>query len=403
MQSTITPDEGRNVPWHYHSIGAVDATRATLLGIDGIDELLEMRRDGAWRQSAREIKERAVLFLEEMLEQGGYAAAVAAGQFVDSGCYPERNGDGIARDPHGGVAAGSLLRRHPAYGAPVCGHFGDNVYGKQACEVYGGCSLCNPEIIQYVDELDPQDNVHERLEAVAAARPEGSIKPEVEWAGDGTVCLTLFIPESEAIAAAAAIEIAARLGLRSPAVINRRVMHPAEGTMIELKGSIDFAVSRDELTLPDAPALLDVAAIETFAREHGLRAVAGTVGKDEHSVGLHEIIDIKHGGIEGLCFHCINLGTSVPVDKLLDAAVETAAQVVLMSTIVSHHELHRHNMRQLSDLAVERGVRDRLLLIAGGPQVTDELARDCGLDAGFGRGTSGRQVASFIVRRLRAA
>jgi len=42
-----------------------------------------------------------------------------------------------------------------------------------------------------------------------------------------------------------------------------------------------------------------------------------------------------------------------------------------------------------------------LLLVAGGTQVTDTLARDCGLDAGFGRGTSGWQVASFLVRTLR--
>jgi D-ornithine 4,5-aminomutase subunit beta len=58
-------------------------------------------------------------------------------------------------------------------------------------------------------------------------------------------------------------------------------------------------------------------------------------------------------------------------------------------------------MRRLDALARERGLRDRLLLVAGGPQVTDELARECGLDAGFGRGTSGREVASYLVRRLR--
>jgi D-ornithine 4,5-aminomutase subunit beta len=33
--------------------------------------------------------------------------------------------------------------------------------------------------------------------------------------------------------------------------------------------------------------------------------------------------------------------------------------------------------------------------------VTDELAREWGMDAGFGRGTIGRDVASFIVRALR--
>jgi D-ornithine 4,5-aminomutase subunit beta len=32
--------------------------------------------------------------------------------------------------------------------------------------------------------------------------------------------------------------------------------------------------------------------------------------------------------------------------------------------------------------------------------VTDDLARECGMDAGFGRGTTGRDVASFIVRSL---
>jgi D-ornithine 4,5-aminomutase subunit beta len=29
------------------------------------------------------------------------------------------------------------------------------------------------------------------------------------------------------------------------------------------------------------------------------------------------------------------------------------------------------------------------------------MARECGLDAGFGRGTTGQDVASFLVRRMR--
>jgi D-ornithine 4,5-aminomutase subunit beta len=59
-------------------------------------------------------------------------------------------------------------------------------------------------------------------------------------------------------------------------------------------------------------------------------------------------------------------------------------------------------MQTLAELAKQRGLRERLLLVAGGGQVTDELARDCGLDAGFGRGTSGRDVASFLVRALQS-
>ena len=58
-------------------------------------------------------------------------------------------------------------------------------------------------------------------------------------------------------------------------------------------------------------------------------------------------------------------------------------------------------MQKLADLAEEKGVRDKLLLVSGGTQVTDELAREWGMDAGFGRGTKGRDVASFLVRELR--
>jgi D-ornithine 4,5-aminomutase subunit beta len=126
------------------------------------------------------------------------------------------------------------------------------------------------------------------------------------------------------------------------------------------------------------------------------------VGEDEHSVGLHEILDIKHGGIEKYGFRCHDLGTSVAVETLLDAAQADAARAVLISTIVTHGDVHIRLMRQLQAQAVERGLRERLLLVAGGAQVTHELARECGLDAGFGRGTRGWEVASFLVKALRS-
>jgi D-ornithine 4,5-aminomutase subunit beta len=179
-------------------------------------------------------------------------------------------------------------------------------------------------------------------------------------------------------------------------------MHPAEGSVFEIKGVLRFAVERDALRLPAAGTLLDEELIEAWVRARDIKVVAATVGEDEHSVGLREILDIKHGGIEKYGFRCFNLGTSVPVGKLLDAAEECDARVVLVSTIVTHNEIHRANMRKLHALAVERGIRDRLLLIAGGTQVTDAAARDCGMDAGFGRGATGWQVASFIVSRLQA-
>ncbi len=406
IQSTITPDEGRNVPWHYNNVAGVNTARQTLMGLDGLSELVALREDGPLRERVRALKERAVLFLEEIVETGGYFAAVAEGHFVDSGHYPERHGDGIVREPGSGVAAGSVVPRESGYGAPVCAHYGDNalaVEGERPCAAIGGCTLCDGSKIRYVDELDETDNVARRLARPLAERAAGIVRPEVERAGDGVVCVTIFVAEAPAVAEAAALDMARHMGLAGPEVISRRVMHPAEGSLFEIKGVLDYTITRDALVMPAAPARLPESEIESFARAHELRVVAATIGEDEHSVGLREILDIKHGGIEKYGFRCFNLGTSVPVEKVLDAARETGAAAVLVSTIITHNDVHRTQLRRLSDLAVEQGVRDRLLLIAGGTQVSDEMARSCGMDAGFGRGARGREVASFIVARLREA
>lgn len=87
--------------------------------------------------------------------------------------------------------------------------------------------------------------------------------------------------------------------------------------------------------------------------------VAGTVGEDEHSVGLREIIDIKHGGIEKYGMEVHYLGTSVPVEKLVDAAIELNADAILASTIISHDDIHYRNMKRIHELAIEKGIREK--------------------------------------------
>lgn len=83
-----------------------------------------------------------------MLEKGGYFNAVEEGFFVDSGCYPERNGDGIFRQSEGGIGAGTVIERDPDYMAPVTAHFGYNnlePYGDDAVKnpssLIGGCTF----------------------------------------------------------------------------------------------------------------------------------------------------------------------------------------------------------------------------------------------------------------------
>jgi D-ornithine 4,5-aminomutase subunit beta len=401
IQSTITPDEGRNIPWHYNNVAGVNATRQALMGMDGLLDVVELKDRGPLREQARALKERAVLFLEEIVENGGYYAAVESGQFVDSGFYPERVGDGILREQHTGNAANTVIPREPGYGAPVCSHFGDNHYEDGACGAYGGCTLCDPGKIRYIDELDPEDSVERRLERPLRERAAGLLRPEVERHGDGVVCVTLFVPDQVERAEEAALEMARHMNLDDPEVISRRVLHPAEGSVFEVRGVLDMPIDTGLLPAREREELLSDREIEDWVRPRNLHVVAATVGHDEHSVGLHEILDIKHGGIEKYGFQCHPLGTSISTEQLLDAAEEHSACAVLVSTIVTHSDVHRQQMLQLHEQALERGLREGLLLVSGGTQVNDEMARECHMDAGFGRGTSGREVASFLVRALR--
>jgi D-ornithine 4,5-aminomutase subunit beta len=408
IQSTITPDEGRNVPWHIYNIEACDTAKQVFTGLDGLMDMVELKDRGPLREKVREIKERACLFMEEILQAGGYFKAVEAGFFVDSGCYPERNGDGIARKPDGGVGAGSVFARDEDYMAPVSAHYGYNnvaQYDPKAIDspssLIKGCTFEDRSKIVFIDELDPADNVNARLAETVKYRREGILKPEMEWAGDGVVMVNLFLPADKRTAQVAAVEFAKKMNLEGPEIINCEVMQQAEGVRIELKGKLPFELKIDSLVIPPELEVLSDDEIRADVSGHPLKVVCGTVGEDEHSVGLREIIDIKHGGIERFGIEVHHLGTSVPAEKLLDAAVELKAEAILASTIISHDDIHYKNMKRIHQLAVEKGVRDKLILVAGGTQVAPDLAVQSGMDAGFGRGTRGIDVATFLVKRRR--
>ena len=403
IQSTITPDEGRNVPWHIYNIEATDNAKQTLLGLDGLMEMIELKKDGPLREKAREIKEKALLFMEEIVETGGYFQAVQEGFFVDSAEYPERNGDGIARKIEGGVGYGYIFEREEDYMAPVTAHFGYNnveQYGGDPADpaaLIGGCTFEDRSKIVYIDELEEEDTVATRLEKVARYHNGEALIPEMEWCGDGIVMMTMCIPTHVRAAEAAALEIGKKLGLEDPEVISKEVLQEAEGTRIEMKGKIGFDVDPDSLEIPPEPHHLDDGTLFKEFADHPMQVVCGTVGEDEHSVGLREIINIKHGGIEKWGIKVEYLGTSVPVEKLVDAAVELNADAILASTIISHDNVHYKNMKRINDLAVEKGIRDKVIIAAGGTQVVPEEARNTGIDEGFGRDSHGIDVATFLA------
>jgi beta-lysine 5,6-aminomutase beta subunit len=93
----------------------------------------------------------------------------------------------------------------------------------------------------------------------------------------------------------------------------------------------------------------------------------------------------------------INLGAQVDSEDLVNRALEEKADVILVSQIVTQKNIHLDNLTRLADLLEAEGLRDRVILIVGGPRISHELAKELGYDAGFGTRTYAEDVASFAV------
>ena len=67
---------------------------------------------------------------------------------------------------------------------------------------------------------------------------------------------------------------------------------------------------------------------------------------------------------------------------------------------VTQKNVHIDNLTHLAELVEAEGMRDKVLLIVGGPRISHELAVELGYDAGFGPGTLPSHVGSFIAQAL---
>ena len=84
------------------------------------------------------------------------------------------------------------------------------------------------------------------------------------------------------------------------------------------------------------------------------------------------------------------------IEPILQRAVEKGADAILVSQVVTQRDVHKDNARQLVDLVKDKGLRDRFLLLLGGPRIDHKLALELGFDAGFGPGTKPSDVANFL-------
>jgi beta-lysine 5,6-aminomutase beta subunit len=133
--------------------------------------------------------------------------------------------------------------------------------------------------------------------------------------------------------------------------------------------------------------------------------VGACTGSDAHTVGIDAVLNYKgYAGDKGLesykCFEAHNLGAQVENTELVARARSLAADAILVSQVVTQRNCHKENAAALIESLRELGIRERMVLLLGGPRIDHKLALELGFDAGFGPGTKPSEVANYLVQRL---
>ena len=109
--------------------------------------------------------------------------------------------------------------------------------------------------------------------------------------------------------------------------------------------------------------------------------VTGVIGSDTHIVGNR----ILSRALEQAGFQVVALGALTPAGEFVDAAIETNADAILVSSLYGQGEL---DCRGFRDLCTEAGLGDILLYVGGylvvGEQPWESIERRF-LDMGFDR------------------
>jgi len=148
--------------------------------------------------------------------------------------------------------------------------------------------------------------------------------------------------------------------------------------------------------------------IDEYVDEHigrELVVVGACIESDAHTVGIDAIMNMKgfagHYGLERYeMIEAFNMGSQVTNEEFLKKAVEMKVDVLLVSQTVTQKDVHVDNLVHLVELLEAEGLRDKVVLICGGPRISHELAKELGYDAGFGPGKYADDVATFAVQEM---
>ncbi len=235
------------------------------------------------------------------------------------------------------------------------------------------------------------------------------LKPYGDTMNDGKVQMSFTLPvPADEKGAEAAKELAKKMGLSDPAVSHYEALDTNFSLYI-VYGSLIHTVDYDEIHVETVDIdTMDMYGVQDFIKEKVKRdvvIVGASTGTDAHTVGIDAIMNMKgyagHYGLERYKgIEAYNLGSQVENEEFIKKAIELKADALLVSQTVTQKNIHIQNLTHLVELMEAEGIRDKVILIAGGPRITHELAKELGYDAGFGPGKYADDVATFVVEEM---
>jgi beta-lysine 5,6-aminomutase beta subunit len=238
---------------------------------------------------------------------------------------------------------------------------------------------------------------------------ETMIKPYGDELGDGRVQLAFTLPVADGARARKAAELyVAKLNFTDISVcFSKEIAENFTYFVVYASGlpELDYeSVQATEVAVEP----LDFYQINDLIREQlnkKLSVVGGSIGSDAHTVGIDAIMNMKgynqDYGLERYPeIDAYNMGAQISCEELVEEALKRQADAILVSQTVTQKDVHIRNFTELIEILEAEGLRNRFLLIAGGPRITNDLAIELGYDAGFGPGTLPSRVAAFIITSL---
>lgn len=235
------------------------------------------------------------------------------------------------------------------------------------------------------------------------------VKPYGDTMNDGMVELafTLPVPYGEE-ASEAAKQLVKKMGLDEPAVVYSKDMGGGF-TFFTMYGKCQHTVDYTTIKVTKVEIeTMDRVECQKYIEDNIKRevvVVGACSGTDAHTVGIDAIMNMKgfhgHFGLERYKgMNAINMGSQIPNEVLIAKAIEVKADAILVSQIVTQKDVHIANLTNLVELMEAEGIRDKMILICGGPRISHELAQELGFDAGFGAHSYAEDVASFVLTEI---